>query len=75
MLCVLKRKTENKPQWIHNYLISVEVEKHNLRVSKSQSDIMEDHKPSIPKIFVTVISDDTSLKPIKILRDIGAPID
>jgi hypothetical protein len=36
---------------------------------------MEDHKPSIPKIFVSVISDDTSLKPIKILRDIGAPID
>jgi hypothetical protein len=43
--------------------------------TKSQSNIMEDHKPSIPKIFVSVISDDTSLKPIKILRDIGAPID
>ena len=46
--------------------------KPNLRVSKSQSDIMEDYKPFKIKGFVSLIGDETSLQPIKILRDTGA---
>jgi hypothetical protein len=45
--------------------------KPNLRVSKSQSDIMEDHKSFITKGFVSLISDENSLKHMKILRDMG----
>ena len=50
----------------------VEVEKSNLRVSKSQFDMIEDHKPFITTGFVSLISDENSLKYIKILCDMGA---
>jgi len=48
------------------------IEKPNLKVSKSQSDIMEDYKPFKTKGFVWLIGDETSLQSVKILRDTGA---
>ena len=52
--------------------MSIEVETPNLRFSKSQADIMEDYEPFITKEFVSLLSDETSQKPTKILLDMGA---
>ena len=81
---VLKRKNEGKPQndskpqgsvgctVLKDPLMPIKIEKPNSRVLKSKSDIMEDYKPFITEGFVSLIGDNTSLQPIKILRDTGA---
>jgi len=64
---VLKRKSENKPQGsiacnaLKDPLMPIVIEKPNVRVLKSQSDIMEDYKPFITKGFVSLIGNKTSL--------------
>jgi len=58
---VLKMRNENKPQGsvacnaLKDTLMPIDIEKPNLRVSKSQSDIMEDNTPFITQGFVSVI--------------------
>jgi hypothetical protein len=51
-------------------LISIVIEKANLRFSRSQFDIMENYKPFITKGFVSLIGVKTSLQSIKLLSDI-----
>ena len=74
---VLKRNNENTPQGsiacnaLKDPLMPIVVEKANLRFSKSQLDIMDNYKLFLTKWFVSLIGDETSLQPIKILRDTG----
>ena len=69
---------ENKPQGsiacsgLKEPLMSIEVEKPYLRISKSQSDIMEDYKLLITNGFISMRGDETSLQPIKLLCDTEA---
>ena len=53
--------------------MATKVGKPNLRILKSQADIMEDYALFITKGFVSLISNETSLNPIKIVCDMGAP--
>ena len=63
---VLQRKRENKSQGSitcnvsKEPLMPIEIENPNVKVSKSQSDIMEDYKPFITKGFVSLICDKTN---------------
>jgi hypothetical protein len=48
-------------------LMPIVIEKGNLRLSKSQLDIMENNKPLITNGFVSLIGAKTSLQSIKLL--------
>jgi hypothetical protein len=53
--------------------MATKVGKPNLWILKSQTDIMEVYALFITNGFVSLISNETSLKPIKIVCDMGAP--